>query len=85
MNIERGDAGKSFPGLQELLAFGGESVFLEAAVGFVGDGAFDEFGRKQAIDHAIDLSSDGLPPQIAGYFRFQLGPVGQQTDDLVRK
>jgi hypothetical protein len=27
-------------------AFGGEAVFLQAAVGFFGDGAFDEVGGK---------------------------------------
>jgi hypothetical protein len=30
-------------------AFGGEAVFLEAAVGFFGDGAFDEGGARAGI------------------------------------
>lgn len=39
-------------------AFGGEAVFLQAAVGFFGDGALDEVGGKGG--HQIALSKISL-------------------------
>ena len=36
-----------FSMLNEGLAFFGEAVFLKAAIGFIGDGAFDEAGFKR--------------------------------------
>ena len=43
-------------------AFGGEAVFLQAAVGFFGDGAFDEGGCEGGIEIAsfkVFASPDG--------------------------
>ncbi len=39
-------------------AFGGEAVFLQAAVGFFGDGAFDEVGGEGG--HQIAVSKISL-------------------------
>jgi hypothetical protein len=39
-------------------AFGGEAVYLQAAVGFFGDGAFDEVGGEGG--HQIALSKISL-------------------------
>ena len=38
---------------EQSTALGGEAVFLEAAVGFAGEGAFDEAGGKGGLEVSI--------------------------------
>jgi hypothetical protein len=54
-------------------AFGGEAVFLEAAVGFFGDGAFDEGGGKGG--HQIAVSKVKPDFVIEGLIDSPFGPA----------
>ena len=55
---------------ESFAAFFGEAVFLEAAVGFVGDGTFDEAGFQQAIDLFVEFTGNGLVTEHSRQFRF---------------
>ena len=48
------------------MAFGGEAVFLEAAVGFVREGVFDEAGPQKTGDQFIHVSRGLVFAEIPG-------------------
>ena len=55
----------SFMGLMRVpgepgAALGGEAVFLEAAVGFAGEGALDEAGSEHLTNALVELARGGL-------------------------
>ena len=60
-------------------ALGGEAVFLQAAVGFFRDGAFDEVVCKQPQNLFFQFSRNCLVADGASDFHFRQRPVGQAT------
>ena len=75
--------GLFFYGLFEnFAAFFGEAVFLEAAVGFAGDGVFDEGFRKELTNTLVQLARDGFVSDTRGDHGFRNRPFAQRGQNL---
>jgi len=66
-------------------ALGREAVFLQAAVGFFGDGAFDEVVCKQPQNLFFQFSGNRLVSDGGSDHPFRQRPVGQATGNEIRK
>ena len=62
--------------------FACDAIFLEAAVGFVGEGAFDDAGLKEARHQFIEVASGFGFSEVLGKFCFGQGVLAEKTQDL---
>ena len=69
---------------KQCAAFGGEAVFLQAAVGFFGDGAFEDAFGKEPRYLFFELPRYGLVADGSCDFDFSHGCFDQCPDDQHR-